>query len=177
MHLVCTLFPEFKGCINIVYHLCQDPCPVYGIDCAKPVSFLEFQVVKYGFYYCLAVVKCPFYCDIEDIFIRNGRHLEGLYPAYPAMGMQYEDVYILLTLYSIDGCAACISRGGSQDVHVLPVAFQKHGKHVAQYLERDILKCQGRAVKQFQDKIFARPGNGCYFRAVKGGVRPAYKLL
>ena len=80
---------------------------------------LEVKLIEYGLDYGLAVIKSAFHCNIKDVLLRHRGHLKGLYFTHSSLGMEYKDVYIILSSDPIDGCTSCISGGGAEDVHSL----------------------------------------------------------
>jgi len=136
---------------EVIYHLGQDPRPVDGIDRPQGKPFLEGEVVEEGLDDVLAVVEGPFHGHVVDIGIEDGGHLPRLDGGGLQMGMEDEDVDVLLAAHPADCGAAGVAGGCADDVHPLPPFLEEVFEEIPQELQGHVLEGQGRAVKQLQD--------------------------
>ena len=99
----------------------------------------------------LAVVEGPADGEIEDVGVGHRGHLQFLDRGDLAVGVEDEDVDVLLAPHPVDGGAAGVARGGAEDVHVLAPLAQQVLEEVAEKLQGDILEGEGGAVEEFED--------------------------
>ena len=112
---------------------------------------LEIEIAEDLLDDALAVVEGPLDGEVEDVGVGHRGHLQFLDRRDLAVGVEDEDVDVLLAAHAVDRRAAGVAAGGADDVHVLAALGQQVLEEIAQKLQGDVLEGQGRAVEEFED--------------------------
>ena len=95
---------------------------------------LERNVVEDLLQDALSVIESAFDGDAVDIFVRNCRHLAFLKRRNAPLGEHDEDIDASLATDAMNGGAACVAAGGSDDVQPVAAFGENVLKDVAEEL-------------------------------------------
>ncbi len=133
---------------DVVDGLCGDADPVDRIHGGEAMLAGKGLVPEHGLHERLRVVEIAFERDIEDVFIRDSRHLQALDARGAALRVQDHDAHARDAGKARDRRRAGIARGRPDNCREHAAVFQRPTHQAAKELKRHVLEGKSRTVEE-----------------------------
>ena len=144
---------ELQAGGEVIDHLGHQPRPVDRVDRADREAPGHRGVIEHPLHHRLGIIEGTFDRDVVDVGGQHRGHLPALDVADPPLGVEHENVDPGAPRHGIDRRRTGIAAGRPDDGQRIPAPAEEFLEQQAEQLERDVLECQGRPVKQLEQPL------------------------